>query len=146
VLHEPIVLAVPRGHALASRARVPVAALADVPLIMFSRAMAPGFFDAIASACRAAGFSLRVAHEVENLHSAYGLVAAGLGVSFVPAGLQGDPPKGVVLKPLNPQLARIDCELALAYRRDGHCGMVEMFVDVVKEVRGVRRMKKQRTA
>jgi DNA-binding transcriptional LysR family regulator len=29
VLHEPIVLAVPRGHALAARARVPLAALAE---------------------------------------------------------------------------------------------------------------------
>jgi DNA-binding transcriptional LysR family regulator len=146
VLHEPIVLAVPRGHLLADRTRVPLASLAGEPLIMFSRAMAPGFFDAIASACRAAGFSLHVAHEVENLQSAYGLVAAGLGVSFVPAGLQGEPPKSVVLKPLHPQLARIDCEIALAYRRDGHCDLVDRFVDVVKDVRSVHRAKKQRPA
>jgi DNA-binding transcriptional LysR family regulator len=123
-----------------------VTALAEEPLIMFGRAMGPGFFDAIASACRTAGFSLRVAHEVDNLHSAYGLVAAGLGVSFVPAGLQADPPKGVVLRPLAPQLSRIDCELALAYRRERFCDLVGLFVDVVNEVRPARRSRKQRSA
>jgi len=146
VLHEPIVLAVPRGHALAARPRVPLAALADEPLILFARSMGPGFFDAIASACRSAGFSLKVRHEVDNLHSAYGLVAAGLGVSFVPAGLQGEPPKGVVLRPLAPALPHVDCELALAYRREPFCDLVQLFVDVVNDVRASRRARKRRTA
>ena len=143
VLHEPIVLAVPRGHALAARQRVPLTALAGESLILFSRAMGPGFFDAIASACRSAGFSLRVRHEVDNLHSAYGLVAAGLGVSFVPAALQGEPPKGVVLRPLSPALPHVDCELALAYRRERFCDLVGLFVTVVNDVRSSRRVKKR---
>lgn len=143
VLHEPIVLAVPRGHALAARQRVPLTALAGESLILFSRAMGPGFFDAIASACRSAGFSLRVRHEVDNLHSAYGLVAAGLGVSFVPAALQGEPPKGVVLRPLSPALPHVDCELALAYRRERFCDLVGLFVTVVNDVRSSRRVRKR---
>jgi len=143
VLHEPIVLAVPRGHALAARQRVPLTALAGESLILFSRAMGPGFFDAIASACRSAGFSLRVRHEVDNLHSAYGLVAAGLGVSFVPAALQGAPPKGVVLRPLSPALPHVDCELALAYRRERFCDLVGLFVTVVNDVRSSRRVRKR---
>jgi DNA-binding transcriptional LysR family regulator len=146
VLHEPIVIAVPRGHPLAARARVPLTALAAEPVIMFSRAMGPGFFDAITSACRTAGFSLQVRHEVDNLHSAYGLVAAGLGVSFVPARLQADPPKGVVLRQLAPRLPRIDCELALAYRRERLCDLVGLFVDVVNEVRMSRRANRRRSA
>jgi DNA-binding transcriptional LysR family regulator len=146
VLHEPIVLAVPRGHTLAARSRVPLTALADEPLILFARSMGPGFFDAIASACRGAGFSLKVRHEVDNLHSAYGLVAAGLGVSFVPAGLQGEPPKGVVLRPLAPALPHVDCELALAYRRERFCDLVQLFVEAVNDVRASRRARKRRTA
>jgi len=146
VLHTPIVLAVPRAHLLAARARVPLTSLAGEPVILFSRSMAPGFFDAIAGACRTAGFNLHVRHEVENLQSAYGLVAAGLGVSLVPAGLDADPPKGVVLKPLAPQLSSIDCEIALAYRREPGCDLVPLFVDVVNEVRAGRRIRKQRSA
>ena len=80
---------------------------------------------------------------MDNLHSAYGLVAAGLGVSFVPAGLQGEPPKGVVLRPLAPALPHIDCELALAYRRDLPCDLVRLFVDVVHDVRASRVRKKR---
>jgi DNA-binding transcriptional LysR family regulator len=146
VLHEPIVLAVPRDHPLAARSRVPLSALASQSLILFSRTMGPGFFDAIAGACRTAGFDLRVRHEVDNLHSAYGLVAAGLGVSFVPAGLQGEPPKGVVLRPLAPALPHVDCEIALAYRRERFCDLVQLFVDVVNDVRTSHRARKTRTA
>jgi hypothetical protein len=69
-----------------------------------------------------------------------------LGVSFVPAGLQGDPPKGVVLRPLAPQLPRIDCELALAYRRDPGCDLVRLFVEAVNEAKTSRRPRKQRSA
>jgi DNA-binding transcriptional LysR family regulator len=108
--------------------------------------MAPGFFDAIADACRTVGFNLSVRHEVENLQSAYGLVAAGMGVSLVPAGLDVDPPKGVVLKAIEPQLLGIDCEIALAYRRDPDCDLVRLFVDVVNEARANRRAGKRRSA
>lgn len=146
VLHTPIVLAIPRGHALAARARVPLTAIAGEPVILFARAMAPGFFDAITGACRSVGVDLDVKHEVEGLQSAYGLVAAGLGVSLVPAGLDADPPRGVVLKPLAPQLPRVDCEIALAYRRQPGCDLVSLFVDVVKEVRTIRHARKRRSA
>jgi DNA-binding transcriptional LysR family regulator len=146
VLHKPIVLAVPRDHPLAARPRVPLTAVASESLILFPRTMAPGFFDAIASACQAAGFGLHVRHEVDNLQSAYGLVAAGLGVSFVPDGLQGEPPKGVVLRPLAPQLPRIDCEIALAYRREPGCNLVGLYVEAVNELRASRRVRKQRSA
>jgi DNA-binding transcriptional LysR family regulator len=146
VLHTPIVLAVPRDNALAVRARVPLTAVAGEPLILFSRSMAPGFFDAIASACRSAGFGLHVRHEVENLQSAYGLVAAGMGVAFVPAGLEANLPKRVVLRPLAPQLPRVDCEIALAFRDDSRCDLVALFVDVVRDVRATRRTRKQRSA
>ena len=87
-----------------------------------------------------------IKHEVESLQSAYGLVAAGLGVSLVPAGLDADPPKGVVLKTLEPQLPRIDCEIALAYRRKPGCDLVSLFVDVVNEVRTSRGGRKRRSA
>ena len=146
VLHTPIVLAVPCGHPLAARTRVPLSSLAGEPVILFARSMAPGFFDAIANACRTAGFNLHVKHEVEGLQSAYGLVAAGLGVSLVPAGLDADPPKGVVLRPLAPQLASIDCEIALAYRREPACELVALFVGVVNDVRAARRGGKRRSA
>lgn len=146
VLHTPIVLAVPRAHALAARARVPLAAIAGEPVILFARSMAPAFFDAITGACRSVGVDLDVKHEVESLQSAYGLVAAGLGISLVPAGLDADPPKGVVLKPLAPQLPRIDCEIALAYLRKPGCDLVSLFVEVVREVRASPGARKRRSA
>jgi DNA-binding transcriptional LysR family regulator len=145
-LHEPIAIALPRTHRLATRARIRLAELASQQHIMFSRTLGPGFFDAIAGACRTAGFDLKVVHEVDNLHSAYGLVAAGMGVAFVPAGLQGEPPRNVVLKPLAPRLPGVDCELALAYRRERICDLVGSFVDVVNDVRAGHRNERRRTS
>jgi DNA-binding transcriptional LysR family regulator len=80
VMRQPIMIALPPGHALAKRSRVPLQALSEEPQIMFARSNAPRFFDAVLAACREAGFGMNIAHEVDNLYTACALVAAGLGV------------------------------------------------------------------
>jgi len=79
---EPLVLVVPRQHRLSGRGRVVLDALAGEELI----ALKPGYglrlgVDALLadSAPRP-----RIAFEVEDTHTARGLVSAGLGVSILP--------------------------------------------------------------
>jgi len=134
IIHLPIVVALHRKHALASRAQVPLRALANESHVMFSRDLDPHFFDAIVTACREAGFNLNVAHQVDDLYTACALVAAGYGVCFVPAGIQQGRSRAIVLKPLKPRLSHIDCHLAMAYRQDPACELVRLFVSVAKEV------------
>lgn len=134
VVQRPIVIALPRRHPLAARASVPLRALAAESHVMFARDLAPRFFDAILSACQEAGFSLNVMHEVDNLHTACALVAAGLGVSFVPAGIQTAVTSPIVLRPLKPRLRHVDSPLAMAYRRESSSDLVRLFVAVVQEV------------
>jgi DNA-binding transcriptional LysR family regulator len=83
---------------------VPLRALANEPHIMFARKMGPRLFDAVLTACREAGFNMQIAHEVDNLYTACALVAAGLGVCFVPAGIQEKHSNAVVLRPVTPTL------------------------------------------
>jgi DNA-binding transcriptional LysR family regulator len=81
---EPLVAAIPERHPLARADRVSLGELAAEPFVAFPRAAAPEAFDAITSACRAAGFTPDIVYEASNDHSLVALVATGLAVSLVP--------------------------------------------------------------
>jgi DNA-binding transcriptional LysR family regulator len=143
VLRRPIVIALPANHPLASHARVPLDALAKEPHIMFARRMGPRLFDAVLGACREAGFNMHIAHEVDNLSTACALVAAGLGVCFVPAGI---PERDeIVLRPVQPALPHVDSQLAIAYKPQS-CELVSLFVNVVREVLTTKRQRAGRAS
>jgi DNA-binding transcriptional LysR family regulator len=134
VMRQPIMIALPPEHPLAKRQRVPLKELFGEPQIMFARANGPRFFDAVLAACREAGFSMNIAHEVDNLYTACALVAAGLGVCLVPAGVQDSHrTAAMVLRPVTPAL-RVDMHIALAYKQQSASELVPLFVDVVREV------------
>jgi DNA-binding transcriptional LysR family regulator len=141
VMHRPIVVALPAKHPLTARTHVPLAALAAEPHIMFARHLGPHFFDAIVSACRKAGFVLNVVHEVDNLYTACALVAAGLGVCFVPSGIQERRSEGIQLRPIRPTLPEVDSQLALACAKSPS-DLVEMFAAVVRDVTSTKRPRK----
>jgi DNA-binding transcriptional LysR family regulator len=88
VADEDMVVALPSGHPLAKRATVPLLALSIEPFVLFPRTVGAGLHDSIVSACRAAGFSPRIVQETSQVTSIVNLVAAGLGVSIVPASMQ----------------------------------------------------------
>jgi DNA-binding transcriptional LysR family regulator len=135
VMRQPIMIALPPGHALAKRSRVPLQALSGEPQIMFARSNAPRFFDAVLAACREAGFSMNIAHEVDNLYTACALVAAGLGVCLVPAGVQDSHASSpMVVRPVTPALPHTDMHIALAYKPTSTSDLVPLFVSVVREV------------
>lgn len=90
VLDEPMLVALPTGHRLAGVAggALPLAALAMEEFILYRRPAGPGLYDAIMAACRNAGFTPTVAQEAPRLPSTLSLVAAGLGISLVPASMR----------------------------------------------------------
>lgn len=100
VQSEEVLLAVPEDHRLAGRPEVALAELADTDLILIARGLEPELHDYYTSACADAGFTARVAHEVDRTHVAMGLVASGLGAAFVPASARRVAQPGVALVPL----------------------------------------------
>lgn len=91
---ESMLLVLPHEHRLAvlAGARVqPVrlASLRDEPFILVRRPGAMGMYSAFIEACRHQGFEPRVVAEVEQMLTNIALVAAGLGISVVPASMQG---------------------------------------------------------
>jgi DNA-binding transcriptional LysR family regulator len=88
LLQEPLVLALPEGHALArgnARDAIPLKRFSDETFVV-NRPHGP-MRDAVFGACHAAGFSPRV-QEAPHVISTLPLVAAGIGISMVPASLQ----------------------------------------------------------
>jgi DNA-binding transcriptional LysR family regulator len=123
VREDPVVVAVPDDHPLAARREVALADLADVAMIMIPRSHEPELFDHYVALCRSAGFSPRVAHEVDRTHVGVGLVAGGLGVCFVPASAQRVEHPGVVYRPLRAPGAAVT--LGVARRAGAPAPVVE---------------------
>ncbi len=91
---EKLLIALPRDHAIAKRAlaratpRVWLRELAGEPFILVRRPGAPGMYGDLVAACHRAGFAPRVVAEVEQMLTNIALVAAGMGVSAVPASMR----------------------------------------------------------
>jgi DNA-binding transcriptional LysR family regulator len=133
LLDERMLVALPTGHALASRANAPLALaeLANHTFILYKRPGAPGLYDSIIAACRGAGFSPRVGQEAPRIVSTLNLVAAGLGVSIVPESLRRLQMDGVVYRELADD-AHLTAPLILACRRGENSAAVQRFIDVVQ--------------
>jgi DNA-binding transcriptional LysR family regulator len=83
LLVEPLWLAVPERHRMAQRRRVRLAEVAGDAFIVLKTGY--GLRRATETLCRQAGFSPRVGFEGDEVETLRGLVAAGLGVSLLPA-------------------------------------------------------------
>jgi DNA-binding transcriptional LysR family regulator len=95
LLEEEMVLVLPAGHALLARVpkgrklpRIALEVLAGETFIFVRRPGAPGMYADFLRACEAVGFTPSVASEVPRMVSAINLVAAGAGVTLVPASMQ----------------------------------------------------------
>lgn len=133
LFEEPMVVALPRAHALARGGRdtsLALKQLADDSFILFGPP-GTGIYDETVAACRAAGFTPRVGQLAPRITSTLGLVAAGLGVAIVPAALQNATVDGVVYRRLNGAV-QPKSVLGLAARRGDPSAVVRQFVDFVR--------------
>ncbi|MBB3386346.1 MULTISPECIES: LysR family transcriptional regulator [unclassified Rhizobium] len=79
---EPMHVLLPSAHPLAGQQTVPLAALKDYPFLLFETGFALNGI--ILNACRAAGFAPDIAARSSQINFIVELVAAGLGIGFLP--------------------------------------------------------------
>jgi DNA-binding transcriptional LysR family regulator len=97
---DPLGVLAPADHRYAALEQVPVAALADEPLLLPEEAQAPEFNQFVAELCREAGFVPTVYDgTVESSRAAADLVAQGRCIYCVPSSCASTLP-GTVWKPL----------------------------------------------
>ena len=127
--HEPLVLALPEGHAAARLSRLRFARIAHEPLVIFPRQITPSLFDAIVSHYRAAGHTPHIAQEAIQMQTLVNLVSAGMGLAWVPASVMQLQRPGVVYRPLAD--APLHCETSLVWPEPA-APVVQRFVEHVK--------------
>jgi DNA-binding transcriptional LysR family regulator len=142
LLEEPMVVALPSTHRLArcqgEAAAVPLRSLADETFILYGPP-GTGMYDATIAACHAAGFNPRVGNlaastqQAPRIGSTLSLVAAGLGISCVPASLHRLTIDGVVYRALE-ESGRPTAPLSLASRPGDPSAVVGRFVGAVRKV------------
>jgi DNA-binding transcriptional LysR family regulator len=116
---DKLAAALPSGHRLAAGdATLPLAALADEPMLVLPRGISPAYSDAMVAACRAAGFAPRVQREVGSAMAQLGFVAAGLGVALVSAGMARLRPPGVAFRELEGPIFAVGVALAWNAERE----------------------------
>lgn len=134
LLEEPMVAALPANHRLATQTRRPLrlAALAAEPFVLYRRASGPGLYDAIVSACRAAGFTPSTEQEAPRITATLNLVAAGLGVTLVPQSLSSQQAESIVYRPLSGASGLV-APIRLVSRKTDHSAAARRFVTLARE-------------
>lgn len=101
VASDPMILALPEGHALAGVAELAPSDLNDQDWIVVRHGDETSMHkDSFIAACVRAGFVPKVKMEASEPMTALGLVGAGLGIAVVQQGMRHHAPPGVVLREL----------------------------------------------
>jgi DNA-binding transcriptional LysR family regulator len=126
LLTEPILVALPPGHALGA-GPVPLSALRDEAWIMDTEAS--GICRALVRACRRAGFDPHVRSNCRDYSVILALVEAGLGVAMLPGLALRDRDVRARVAPVDPPLER-RVRIAVKPERRGHPAVAAMLVEL----------------
>jgi DNA-binding transcriptional LysR family regulator len=132
---ENMLVALPVDHHLVNRtatgenAPVPLRALAGERLVLVRRHAAPGMYSNVLDACYKAGFEPVIVAEVEQMLISINLVAAGVGISLVPASIREVRQEGIAYCPILDAPSLI-APLTLVYRRGEARPIVTDFIEL----------------
>ena len=131
LFREPLVAIIRADHPLAvgSEEGLQLSALAAEPFVFFPRSYGSGLYAQLLNLAREAGFSPLITQEAGEAMTIIGLVAAGLGVTVLPASYQRMRIDGVVYRTLLD--AEANTAVWLVQRRDQHSPMAKAFVELL---------------
>ena len=128
---EPLLLALPSGHALASRPSLRLAEVAGNAFVSQPRELAATLYDRLVTLANLAGFQPTIAQHAQQINGLLALVAAGLGLALVPASMRTVRLAGVSYVALEDSDAYM--LLAIASRADDHSPALQQFLATVLE-------------
>ena len=130
VLVEPMVLVVAHGHRLADRDSVALAELADEPFVLIPHAMSPDLHDRLMTLCGEAGFRPRIVQEATHMATIVSLIAAGVGLSLMPASIHAmNRPDVACVNLVEPE---VKAWIAMAWPRSNGSAALGSFLDTVR--------------
>lgn len=132
---EPMVVALPEGHALlSSSGPVSMNDLRDSRFVTYEPTRGFNFHADLLAMCRLAGFNPDISHQVPTTEAVVGIVACGEGVAILPASAERLRMRGVAFRPLSTrrmpdQLKEV--RFGLAWCKDSAPATALRFVDLV---------------
>lgn len=134
LIAEPLILAAPKGTpGLRGATAVALETLAELPLIIFPRRIAPSLHDAILACFRDAGMTPRIGQEAIQMQTIVGLVSAGMGIALVPQSVSNLKRPGVDYRQLAGNAPLV--ETGLAWRRDNGSPVLRAFLELLRKKR-----------
>jgi LysR family transcriptional regulator, benzoate and cis,cis-muconate-responsive activator of ben and cat genes len=131
---EPLVVAVSANDPLSKRTSIALADIADRPMVIFASGPRPNLMDMIFALCLNEGFQPTISREVVDSVTAVALVAAGFGVSLVPATVSQLNLPGVAFRRLN-RSPPVTVDLNCIYRHDDTSLILLSFLDTIRAMR-----------
>lgn len=141
LLREPVMAAMPSDHAFAAASKrsgtaarpLTLAQLCSEGLILVRRPGAPGLYAELLALCHAKGLRPRIVAEVDRMMTNLNLVAAGAGLSVVPASMTGAHPHAIAYRRLAGS-GPLDAPLTLVSRDDEDNLPAQRFTALAREL------------
>lgn len=135
IRREPMCVALADDHALAHRSNIELPELRDERFEIWPREMAPGFYDTVVGACRAAGFEPRLdQHGAGN--TVWRNIAGGRGIGLINGSLAEQLPRRITLVDLSPPGTTIAYDAVWHEQTDGPT--VQKAIEATKQLSAER--------
>lgn len=132
---DRLMLVLPSSHPLTLyEGPINLATLAEEDFLLRPARADGGFYEQVFGLCAEAGFTPRVVQEIQDTATAFGLVAAGLGVTIAPESLQAIRVPDIVWRDIDLQEAA-ESEVLLVHKNSTSSVLRDHFIEQFK--RGV---------
>lgn len=130
---DPLIVLMPRGHALAARQSIRPQDIEGETYIGVSATRAPTLRAAIEDYAKRTGIVLKADHQAENIAIAISLVASTGGVSLLPLYAQNLLPKTVVSRPIQGAPPMVD--LVIGYNEANKSALLKALLSKIDEIK-----------
>ena len=131
VLQDDLVAAIPAGHALAKKKIIELTRLANEPHIVVARDRIVPRHNAIMALYSENGVELKARHMIDHPQTTMALVAAGAGVSLVPASYEHIKRPGIVYRRIRPTG---QIKMIAVWKAANRTAVIETFIRILDEV------------
>lgn len=126
---EPMIVVLPKSYPLAKHKQLDMRSLNEFPLIIHPRHEGADLYDRILQLYQSVNRQPEIVQEVTTSPARIGLVAAGLGITFVPKIFSNFNYEGVIYREL--QETAPELVYAVAWRQEQRSAVLQAFLEVI---------------
>jgi LysR family transcriptional regulator, hca operon transcriptional activator len=130
---DPLIVLMPRDHALAARSSIRPQDIAGETFIGVSATRAPTLKATIDDYAKRAGINLKPEHQAENIAMAISMVASTRGVALIPLYVQKLLPNTVTSRPIRGAPPTVD--LVIGYNEANNSALLKFLLSKVDELK-----------